>query len=38
MTTILTQGVSQDGDVRAMTRVQDMLIVWENIQLHTNIS
>ena len=25
--------ISQDGDVRVMTRVEDRLIVWENIQL-----
>jgi hypothetical protein len=25
--------VSQDGDVRAMTRVDDRLIVWEDVKL-----
>jgi hypothetical protein len=25
--------VSQDGDIRAMTRIADMLVLWENIDV-----
>jgi hypothetical protein len=25
--------VSQDGDIRAMTRIEDMLVLWENIDV-----
>jgi hypothetical protein len=26
--------VSQDGEIRAMTRVEDRLVMWENLQVH----